>query len=157
VAYAYGQDVDARDGMLMGSYLAGLSLAIANVGMVHALAQTLGGIYGLRHGVANAMLLPYVMAFNRIGCREKYARVAALLGGETRKLSLDEASRAAVEIVRNLCAELGIPVRLRDVDVPEDELGYVAQRCMETQGRIATNNPRVASLADAEAILRAAY
>ena len=103
------------------------------------------------------MLLPYVMTFNRIGCREKYAHVAALLGERTEGLSLDAASLAGVEAVRRLCDTLGIPKRLRDVSVPQDELGYVAQRCLETQGRIATNNPRVASLADTEAILQAAY
>ena len=157
VAYALGSDTVAREGMLMGSYLAGLSLAIANVGIVHALAQTIGGIYGVRHGIANSLFLPYVMAFNRIGCREKYANVAALLGEPVDELSLDEASMRAVEAVRRLSRSVGIPQRLSDLDIPQDALGHIATRCLETQGRLVTNNPRVLSHAEAVEILENAY
>ena len=157
VAFARGEDVSARDGMLMGSYLAGLSLAIANVGVVHALAQTVGGMHRARHGVANALFLPHVMAFNRIGCRAKYARVAQLMGEPVEGLSLDDASEKAVACVRRLSQSLGIPQRLSELDIPEDGLDQVARRCLETWGRIATNNPRVLSLEDARRILREAY
>ena len=157
VAVANGSDIEARDGMLMASYLAGLSLSIANVGAVHALAQTLGGIYKVRHGVANSLFLPYVMAYNRIGCRRKYAKVAELMGEPVHGLSLDAASEAAVDAVRRLSLSIGIPQRLRDINVPEDGLETVSRRCMETQGRIAGNNPRTMNEADALAILREAY
>jgi len=156
-AYARGEDVQARDGMLMGSLLAGMALAIANVGVVHALAQTIGGMVHVPHGVANALLLPHVMAFNRIGCRAKYARVAALLGERTEGLSLEDASLAAVSAVRRLAQDLHLPQRLRDVDVPEDLLQIVAQRCMETQTRIVTNNPRTVSEDDALELLKEAF
>ena len=157
VAYARGEDLAARDGMLMGSYLAGLALATANVGVVHALAQTCGGLYGLRHGIANSLFLPYVMAFNRIGCREKYANVAALLGERTEGLSLDEASRRAVEVVRRLTEDLGIPQHLREFDVPQEDIEMIAERCLASQHRIVVNNPRVMTAKDAAAILRKAY
>lgn len=156
-AYARGDDIVARTGMLMASYLAGITLSIANVGIVHALAQTLGGIHGVRHGVANSLFLPYAMEFNRIGCREKYANVAALLGENVEGLSLDEASRKAVKVVRRLTQDLRLPQRLGELDIPEDSLDLVAQRCLETQGRIATNNPRVLSLEEAKEILHRAY
>ena len=159
VAYANGADLLAREGQLMGSYLAGLSLSIANVGVVHALAQTLGGLYHVPHGVANALFLPYVMAFNRIGCREKYAKVAALMGERVDGLSLDDASLAAVDIVRAFSRSLGIPQRIRDLDaeVPEDALDAIAARCLETQGRLIANNPRALSLTECRALLGQAY
>ncbi len=132
-AYANGRDLAARDGMLMASYLAGIALAVANVGAVHALAQTLGGIYHIAHGVSNALFLPYVMEYNRVGCREKYARVAALLGERTEDLSLDDASQKAVDAVRRLTRDLDIPQGLQELDVPEEAIELGAGRCLETQ------------------------
>ena len=159
VAYAQGDNLAARDGQLMGSYLAGLSLSIANVGCVHALAQALGGMYHVPHGVANALFLPYVMEFNRIGCREKYAIVAELMGEPTEGLSLDEASCLAVDAVSALSQSLAIPQRLRDLNVglPQSALGDVAQMCMNTQMRIISNNPRSMSLEECRELLERAY
>lgn len=156
-AYANGHDLAARTGMFAGCLFAGMTLAEVNVGAVHALAQSLGGRFRVGHGLANALFLPYVMAFNRIGCREKYARVAELLGEPLAGLSLDEASTRGVEAVRRLSLDVGVPQRLRELEIPEDALGEVAVACMETQTRILTNNPRTVSLAQAHAMLREAY
>jgi len=157
IAYSRGGDVEARNGMLLGSYLAGLTLSIANVGAVHALAQAMGGMFHVHHGVANALLLPHVMAFNRISCKVKYARVAELLGEPAEGLSWDEASTKAVEYVRRMTRELGIPQRLRELNIPWEALEKIAQSCMQTQTRVVTNNPRTMSLDDAREILRQAY
>ena len=157
VAYADGANLAARDGMLMGSLVAGMALAIANVGAVHALAQALGGSHHVHHGVANSLLLPYVMEFNRMACRDKYARVAALLGEPVAGLSENAAAERAVAAVRQLTIDLQLPQHLRELDIPEDALDDVAERTIATQGRIATNNPRAMSVEDARAILRAAY
>ena len=156
-AYADGRDIDARYGMLMGSYLAGIALAVANVGVVHALAQTIGGLYHIPHGIANALFLPYVMEFNRIGCREKYARVAAIMGESIDGLSLDDASLKAVKAVRRLTQDLRIPQRLRDLEIPEEAIELVPGRCLQTQGRIVVNNPRTLTLEEAREIVQAAY
>jgi alcohol dehydrogenase class IV len=159
IAYANGQDLFARNEMLMGAYLAGLALAIANVGAVHALAQTLGGIYRVAHGVGNALFLPPVMAFNRIGCKARYARVAELMGARAEGMTEDEASNAAVEAVAEMSAALGIPQRLRDLNVgiAKPDLENVAKQCIATQQRIIVNNPRALSEADALALLRQSY
>jgi alcohol dehydrogenase class IV len=157
VAYANGKDLEARTGMLMGSLLAGMALAVANTGACHALAQSVGGMISVAHGVGNALFLPYVMEFNRLACREKYARVAALLGEPVAGLSLDEASGRAVSAVRRLTQELRLPQRLREVGVREEQLQTLAQRCLETQFRLVANNPRTLSLEEAEEILRKAY
>lgn len=157
-AYANGNDLTARTNMLMGSFVAGIALAISNVGGVHSLAQAMGGMYRVPHGVANALFLPYVMEFNRIACQAKYARVAELLGERTEGLSVGEASQKAVAAVRMLTQDLGLPQHIRDVgDIPEDALDLIAQRCIETQVRILTNNPRTISLAEAKQILKMAF
>jgi alcohol dehydrogenase class IV len=155
-AYANGNDLPARDGMLMGSLLAGMALAVANVGGVHALAQTMGGMHRIPHGIANSVLLPYVMEFNRMACRERYAKIADLLAGPVQGLALDEASRRAVQAVRDLIRDLHLPQHLRELDITEDSLRLIAERCMETQGRILSNNPRAISVGEAEGILREA-
>ncbi len=156
-AYAKGQNLDARTGMMSACVFAGKALGEAGVGIVHSLAHVLGGKFQIPHGVANALLLPYVMEFNRIGCREKYAYVASLLGENVQGLSLDEASRKGVEAVRTLSKDVSIPQRLRDLDVPKEALENVAQVCLETQARILANDPRTVRLEEAIEILHQAY
>jgi len=156
-AYADGRNLEAREGMSMGSLLAGMALAVANVGAVHALAHVLGGSYGVSHGLANAMLLAPVMAYNRPYCVERYARVAALLGEPVEGLSPEEASICAIEAVKRLTLDVGIPQHLREVGVPAEGLEVTAQRCLQTQGRILPNNPREMNVEDALAILQAMY
>jgi len=157
VAYANGSSLEAREGQLMGSLFAGFSFAAVNVGAVHALAQALGGRVGMPHGTANSLFLPYVMAFNRMACTAKYARVAELLGEPIQGLSAGAAAENAVAAVRRLSLDLGIPQRLRDVGVPEDALEATAKACIETQGRLLLNNPRRINADDARQILQQAY
>jgi alcohol dehydrogenase len=136
---------------------AGKALGEAGVGIVHSLAHVLGGKFRIPHGVANALLLPYVMEFNRIGCRQKYGYVASLLGDHVGGLSLDQASRMGVEAVRTLSRDVDIPQRLRDLDVPKEELEDVARVCLDTQARILANDPRAINLEEAIEILHRAY
>jgi alcohol dehydrogenase class IV len=157
VAYSNGNDVSARYGMLMASFLGGVTLASSNVGAVHVLAHTLGGIHKIPHGIANAVFLPYVMEFNRMACRERFARIASFLGECVEGLSLDMASKGAVESVRNLTQDVGIPQRLRDLNIPEDSIDLIAERSIETGQRLLVNNPRVMSVEEAKELLRKAY
>jgi alcohol dehydrogenase class IV len=128
-----------------------------NVGIVHGLAQALGGRFPVAHGVANALLLPYGMAFNRMACRARYARLAEALGEVTAGRSLDEAAGLAVEAVRRLGRELGIPGRLREVGVGREALDGIAEAALETQGRQLGNNARTVTLADARRVLEEAW
>jgi alcohol dehydrogenase class IV len=157
VAYSNGNDVSARYGMLMASFLGGICLASSNVGAVHVIAHTLGGIYKVPHGIANALLLPYVMEFNRIACRERSAKIASFLGEGIEGLSLDTASQRAVECIKNLTRDVGIPQRLRDLNIPEDSIDLIAERSIETGQRLLANNPRAMSVEEAKEILRTAY
>jgi alcohol dehydrogenase class IV len=156
-AYARGDDLEARTGMLAGCYFAGLALAEVNVGIVHGLAQALGGRFPVAHGVANSLLLPYGMAFNRMACRARYARLAEALGEVTTGRSLDEAAGLAVEAVRRLGRELGIPERLREVGVGREALDGIAEAALETQGRQLGNNARTVTQADARRVLEEAW
>jgi alcohol dehydrogenase class IV len=157
LAYSQGDSLAARNAMLIGSFFAGLALAEVNVGAVHALAQALGGRYPVAHGVANALFLPYVMAFNRPACEGKYAAVAALLGEPVQGLGLADASARAVQAAQRLVQDLRLPRTLRELNVPEQALDEIAQACMATQGRNLTNNARPVTLEDARTLLQSAY
>ncbi len=87
-AYANGDNLEARSAMLMGSLLGGKALATAGVGLVHAMAYPMGGMFGVPHGLANAVLLPYVIEYNMIGNIEKFAILAQVLGQNTSDLTL---------------------------------------------------------------------
>ena len=156
-AYANGKDISARYGMLMGSYVSGINLAIASVSVVHSLAHTLGGTYRIGHGIANSLFLPYVMEFNRISCREKFAKVASLLGENVAGLSAKEASTRAIQAVRRLLTDLNIPQHLSELDVPKEAIDVIPERCMETQGRLIALDPRTAGLEDLKQIVQEAY
>ena len=156
-AYTRGDDIQARDGMLLASYLAGVSLANSNVGVVHAIAHILGGMYGIGHGLANAVLLPYVMEFNRISCREKYASIGRLLGEDIEGLSVNEASMLTVSAVRQLTIELEVPQKLSEINIPKDGLEAITDCCMQTQVRIIANNPRITDRSEILSLLKSAY
>ncbi len=140
-AYAHGGNLAARGDMLLGSLLAGKALATAGVGLVHAMSYPLGGMFGIPHGLANAVLLPYVLHYNLIGAPERYARVAALMGCDTQGLSVKEAARCAVEAVTELNLEVGIPATLAELDIPLDQVPEMARIAL-TVTRPVENNPR---------------
>ena len=156
-AYRDGDSLSARTAMLTGSFLAGLALAEVNVGAVHALAQALGGRYPVSHGVANALLLPHVMAFNREACQDKYARVAGWMGEEVEGLDAKQGSLRVIEATRRLLKDLDLPTSLREVGIASEALPEIAEACLQTQGRNLTNNARSVSRGEAEEILIAAY
>ncbi len=156
-AYTDGKDIEARYGMIMASYISGINLAIASVNLVHALAHTLGGTYGIGHGIANSLFLPYVMEFNRISCRDKFAKVASLMGEDVSGLSTDEASIKAVQAVRRLIKDLNIPQHLSDLDIPKEAPEVIPERCMETQARLIALNPQKANIEDLKRIVSEAY
>lgn len=122
-----GSDINARYGMLMGSTLAGKACNNALLGSVHAISHTLGGVVGVPHGIANSMLLPYCMEYNMDAVADSYAGVARAMGIDTKGLSDLEAGQKAVEKVRELLNECGLPIKLSQVGVTEDVLQEVAE------------------------------
>ncbi|MGB5684229.1 MAG: molybdopterin-guanine dinucleotide biosynthesis protein B [Candidatus Electrothrix sp.] len=157
-ACANGGNLEARSAMLMGSLLGGKALATAGVGLVHAMAYPMGGMFGVPHGLANAVLLPYVVQYNLPGNYEKFALLAEVLGQNTEGLSRRDAASLCVEALYDLNADVGIPATLKDLDmdIPFDQIPKMAEIAL-TVTRPVENNPRRPSLADVVAVYERAY
>lgn len=155
-AVANGNNIEARENMLLGSYYAGLALAQAGVGAVHAMAYPLGAFFDIPHGEANATLLPYVLAFNMMACPDRFADMAYCLAELPDDLSTREAAEACVEEIFSLSEEIGIPSNLTELDVPMDRIGDMAEKAMGVARPIA-NNPRQVSAGLLEEIYRRAF
>ncbi|NTV12966.1 MAG: iron-containing alcohol dehydrogenase [Desulfobulbaceae bacterium] len=140
-AYAHGGNLEARSAMMLGSLLGGKALATAGVGLVHAMAYPLGGMFGIPHGLANAVLLPYVIEYNLIGNPGKYAAVAEVMGYDTADLPLREAAALVVEAIFNLNNDVGIPGSLADLGISADRIPEMADIAL-TVTRPVENNPR---------------
>jgi alcohol dehydrogenase len=140
-AYAHGGNLEARSAMMLGSLLGGKALATAGVGLVHAMSYPLGGMFGIPHGLANAVLLPYVVEYNLIGNPGKYAAVAEVMGYDTSDLSVREAASLAVEAIFNLNRDVGIPGSLAELGIPAERIEEMADIAL-TVTRPVENNPR---------------
>lgn len=151
-----GGNIHYRAKMLQASYLAGLGLAMSGVGAVHALAYPLGAFYDIPHGVANALLLPYVLDYNFPGDTRRFAAVAQALGAVTVGKSERSLAAEAADRVWELSQDVGAPLRLRDLRVPEDAVPRMAEAAMKV-ARPIMNNPRPMSAAVAERIYRRAF
>jgi alcohol dehydrogenase len=150
-AYANGGNIEARSAMLLGSLLAGKALATAGVGLVHAMAYPLGGMHKIPHGLANAVLLPYVMAYNLIGAPERFSTLAEMFGVDVSGMTLREAAEAAVEAVWRLNDDVGIPKNLQELGIPREDIPEMAKIAL-TVARPVANNPRRPSREEVEAI-----
>jgi len=155
-AYANGTNLAARSAMLMGSLLGGKALATAGVGLVHAMAYPMGGMFGIPHGLANAILLPYVIEYNLIGNMEKFATLAATMGKKTDDMTTREAAERCVEALFELNGDVGIPGTLQDIDIPVEQLPEMAKIAL-TVTRPVENNPRKPTLEEVINIYQMAY
>ncbi|QTF92908.1 iron-containing alcohol dehydrogenase [Halomonas sp. BM-2019] len=155
-AFANPGHIQAREDMATGSLLAGLAFGNAGVGAVHALAYPLGGRYHLAHGVSNALLLPHVMEWNKSACVERFRDIAIAFGEPVDNLTDNEAAERVIRRLHRLCTDVEIPAGLSTFDIPEPALPELAAEAIKVE-RLLRNNPRVLTLADIEAIYRAAY
>ena len=151
-----GSNLRARENVLLGGLYAGLGLANAGVTAVHSLSYPLGGKYGISHGVANTVLLPYVMRFNLPGAVEKFAVVAEAMGEFIDDLSLREAANLAVEAVEELIEDCDMDISLEELGVGEEDFPELAKVAM-TVARPLENNPRKVTVEDAIEIYEEAY
>lgn len=137
-AVGYGHDLAARESMLLASCMAGMAFSSAGLGLCHAMAHQPGAALHIPHGLANAMLLPTVMEFNRMVCRERFSQIGRAL--RTKKSD----DRDAINAVSELIAEVGIGKRLGDVGATSAHYGAWAQAALEDI--CLRSNPRTASL-----------
>jgi alcohol dehydrogenase class IV len=154
-AVANGSDLEARRYMANASMMAGLAFANGFLGGVHAIAMAMGGQFGVAHGVANALMLPYVMEFNEMAASDKFACIAEALGESVEGLSEREAAHRATLAVHQLVIDVGLPHVLADVKIANEGLPALAEESFGNQ-RLLKNNPRTATVQDLRRILEAA-
>lgn len=135
---------EGREGMALGQYVAGMGFSNVGLGIVHSMAHPLGALYDTPHGVANAIILPTVMEYNAPATGEKYRIIAKAMGVEgVDEMALDEARKAAVDAVKKLSHDVGIPEDLKDIVKPED-VDFLAQSAYDDACR--PGNPRETSV-----------
>ena len=135
---------EGREGMALGQYVAGMGFSNVGLGIVHSMAHTLGAMYDTPHGVANAILLPTVMEYNAPATGEKYRDIAKAMGVEgTETMTVEEYRAAAINAVKKLSADVGIPADLKDIVKPED-LDFLAESAFADACR--PGNPRETSV-----------
>ena len=154
--YQDGKDLDARSDMLLGSHLAGLSLASVSMGLHHGLCHVLGGSAGVPHGIANAIILPHAIRFNAEVTASLLIPAAAAMGITVTGVSQNEVVQELANEISALIRRMNLPQRLRDVGVHEADLPDLAR--IAFQNRTVQNNPRpVTDASELEQLLRAAW
>jgi alcohol dehydrogenase class IV len=150
-AYANGTDLDARHDMQLAALFGGMCIASSSTTAVHALAYPLGGKYHMPHGLSNAILLPYVMEFNRDACTDKFRDIAGAMGLAVAGLTAAEAADRMIENLFVLTRDLNMDVNLRDKGITAADLeGMVEAASMVT--RLLNNNPKPMSKNDIRSV-----
>ena len=151
-AYEDGKNLTARGNMLEGSYLAGLAFTRAYVGYVHAIAHNLGGMYGTPHGLANAVILPYVLDYYGKTAWKPLAKLAKISGFvETANRSNEEIANAFIARIREMNAAMNIPEKFDFIK--EEDIPLIAQRALK-EGNPLYPVPKIMDQADCEAVIR---
>jgi len=153
-AVANGGDLIARDSMAYAEFLAGMAFNNASLGHVHAMAHQLGGFYDLPHGICNAILLPHVERFNMIAKLDRFADIAKAMGENIEGLSTRDAAEKAIDAIKTLSKDIGIPTGLSALGVKEKDLRTMAENAQKDA--CGLTNPRCPSLEDVINIYKAA-
>ena len=154
-AVADGSNVAARNKMAWGQFIAGQAFSNCGLGFVHSMAHQLGGQYDLPHGVCNAVLLPHVAKFNAPVCGDKFRDIAGALGVNTSGMTVQEANAEAINAIRKLSVDVGIPSGLKELGVKESDFIQMAKNSLLD---VCTGgNPRKVTLEDTIEIFQSAY
>ncbi len=156
ICFEQGDDLIARGQQQIAATMAGIAFGNAQLGLVHAMAHSIGALFGVPHGVANGLLLPHVMVFNMEECADRYALVARAMDLDVRGLSDEEAGTAAAEAIWELTRKTGLPQKLREVGVPEEGLVEAAELSM-SDGSIIYNPRMVTGMEEVLEVYRSAW
>ncbi|MBQ6947230.1 MAG: iron-containing alcohol dehydrogenase, partial [Clostridia bacterium] len=141
---------EGRDGMALGQYIAGMGFSNVGLGIVHSMAHPLGALYDTPHGVANAIILPTVMEYNAPATGEKYRDIAKAMGVEgVDGMSLEDARKAAIDAVKQLSIDVGIPADLKEI-VKAEDVDFLSQSAYDDACR--PGNPRETSVEEIKAL-----
>lgn len=143
-----GQNLKAREEMLVASMMAGTAFSLNGLGACHAMAHQLSAFFDTPHGLANAILLPRVMRFNIPACPQKFADIAEAMGAAIRNVPVQQAAQKALALVEQLSVEVGVPRYLDDVGATRDKVPALVERAMLDNP--ITTNPRPITAADVE-------
>ena len=147
---AVENDPKGREDMALGQYVAGMGFSNVGLGIVHSMAHPLGALYDTPHGVANAIILPTVMEYNAPATGEKYRYIAAAMGVKgTESMTQEEYRKAAIDAVRQLSIDVGIPADLKEIVKPED-VDFLAESAYADACR--PGNPRETSVEEIKAL-----
>ena len=143
---------EGREGMALGQYIAGMGFSNVGLGIVHSMAHPLGAVYDTPHGVANAIILPTVMEYNAEATGDKYKYIAVAMGVEgTENMTVEEYRKAAVDAVRKLSQDVGIPSDLKEIVNPDD-IPFLAESAYADACR--PGNPKDTSVEDITALYK---
>ena len=149
---AVNGEADGREGMALGQYVAGMGFSNVGLGIVHSMAHPLGALYDTPHGVANAIILPTVMEYNAEATGEKYRDIAKAMGVTgVDAMSLEDARKAAIDAVKQLSVDVGIPADLKEI-VKEEDIAFLAQSAFDDACR--PGNPKDTSVEDITALYK---
>ena len=154
-AVANPSSIEAREGMATAQYIAGMGFSNVGLGIVHGMAHPLGAFYNIPHGVANALLLPYILEFNAPAALPKYRDMAGAIGIDTSKMNDEEAAKAVVDAVRQLSIKIGIPQKLSELNVKTEDFPALAQAAFADA--CTPGNPRDVTVEDLLALYQKAY
>ena len=147
---AVQNETEGREGMALGQFVTGMAFSNVGLGIAHSMAHTLGAVYDTPHGVACAMMLPLVMEFNQEATGDKFKYIAEAMGVDTTGMSVDAYRAAAIDAVKQLSADVGIPTKLPAMK--EEDLDFLAQSA--AADACAPGNPKEASIDDFKALFR---
>ena len=147
---AVQNETEGREGMALGQFVTGMAFSNVGLGIAHSMAHTLGAVYDTPHGVACAMMLPLVMEFNQEATGDKFKYIAEAMGVDTTGMSVDAYRAAAIDAVKQLSADVGIPTKLPAMK--EEDLDFLAKSA--AADACAPGNPKEASIDDFKALFR---
>lgn len=150
VAVEEPTNADARNGMAVAQYIAGMAFSNVGLGLVHGMAHPMGSLFDVLHGVANALLLPTIMEFNMPACLNKYPEIAKAMGIDVSGMTKEQASQAACDAVKDLAIKVGIPQHLSELGITAEDIPALAQQALEDV--CTPGNPRDVTLDDIKAL-----
>jgi len=155
VSAVKNQDMEAINNMGIAQYIAGMGFSNVGLGIVHSMAHPLGAVYDTPHGLANALLLPYVMEFNGEECISKFEEIGRAIGLDMDALTRKEIIQKVVDAVRSLAVQLGVPQHLSEIGVRKEDLKMLSKKALVDP--CTGGNPRRVTIDDILEIYKKAF